>query len=181
MDDGTAGVYIGMGSNLGDRAGNLLLGVRGMLNAGLRIARLSSIYETEPVGVGEEQPPYLNMVAELDASALLPAPEQLLARLLRIEYLRGRRRELPRAARTLDLDLLLYGDERRESDFLTLPHPRLHLRRFVLAPLAELAPERSHPSLRATFRELLAASADQSAVRLWQPSGGVLQTDATSR
>lgn len=162
--------FVGMGSNLGDRAGNLLLGVRGMLGAGLAVVRLSAVYETEPVGVAEEQPPYLNMVAELGGA--LPAPEQLLARLLRIEYALGRRRESPRAARTLDLDLLLYGDELRATEFLRLPHPRLHLRRFVLVPLAELAPEARHPALHETYAGLLAALDDRSGVRLWKPAAG---------
>ncbi|HEU4594883.1 MAG TPA: 2-amino-4-hydroxy-6-hydroxymethyldihydropteridine diphosphokinase [Pyrinomonadaceae bacterium] len=171
MEDASAEelrAYVGLGSNLGDRAGNLLLGVRGMLNAGLRVARLSSIYETEPVGVADEQPNYLNMVAEL-AGARLPPPEHLLARLLRVEYALGRRREAPRAARTIDLDLLIYGGATRETDFLTLPHPRLHLRRFVLAPLAELAPGGLHPLLRKSFAELLANTEDVSTVTLWKP------------
>jgi 2-amino-4-hydroxy-6-hydroxymethyldihydropteridine diphosphokinase len=160
--------YVGMGSNLGDRAGNLLLGVRGMLNAGLRVGRLSSVYETEPVGVGDEQPPYLNMVAEL-VGAALPPPDELLARLLKIEYALGRRRTRPLAARTIDLDLLTYGEERRDTQFLTLPHPRLHLRRFVLAPLAELIPEAPHPKLNTTFAQLLAATPERPSVRLWTP------------
>jgi 2-amino-4-hydroxy-6-hydroxymethyldihydropteridine diphosphokinase len=159
--------YVGMGSNLGDRAGNLLLGVRGMLDAGLPVARLSSIYETMPVDVAEPQPAYLNMVAQLSGS--LPSPEQLLARLLRIEYALGRRRERPRAARTLDLDLLLYGDIETDTLFLVLPHPRLHLRRFVLAPLVELAPDLPHPTLHQTFRQLLSDTPDQSSVKLWRP------------
>ena len=161
--------YVGLGSNLGDRAGNLLLGVRGMLAAGLRVRRLSSVYETEAFGVGEPQPAYLNAVAELDGDSL-PAPEPLLARLLRVEHALGRRRERPLAPRTLDLDLLLYADARAETDLLALPHPRLHLRRFVLAPLAELIPAERHPVLRQTFAELLAALADDAAaVRLWKP------------
>jgi 2-amino-4-hydroxy-6-hydroxymethyldihydropteridine diphosphokinase len=164
-----AGVYVGLGSNLGDRAGNLLLAVRGMLNAGLGVRRLSSIYETEPLGVDEEQPPYLNMVAELSGAAL-PPPEQLLARLLRVEYALGRRRETPRAARTIDLDLLLYGPALRETEFLTLPHPRLHLRRFVLQPLAELTPHALHPALRKSFQALLDESGDTSEVKLWLPA-----------
>jgi 2-amino-4-hydroxy-6-hydroxymethyldihydropteridine diphosphokinase len=143
--------YVGLGSNLGDRARNLLLGVRGMLNAGLRVARLSSVYETEPSGVGGPQPDFLNMVAEL--AGPLPPPEQLLARLLRIEHALGRTREAPLAPRTLDLDLLLYGRVRQQTDLLTLPHPRLHLRRFVLVPLAELSPDLPHPSLHRTFAE----------------------------
>jgi 2-amino-4-hydroxy-6-hydroxymethyldihydropteridine diphosphokinase len=170
MDEGGAGLraYVGMGSNLGDRAGNLLLGVRGIMSASLRVERLSSVYETEPVGVEDAQPAYLNMVAELRAP--LPSPEELLARLLKIEYALGRRRARPLAARTLDLDLLLYGDERRDTEFLRLPHPRLHLRRFALVPLAELAPDARHPTLERTFNDLLAAVEDDAEAKLWRPS-----------
>ena len=159
--------YVGLGSNLGDRAGNLLLGVRGMLDAGLPVARLSSVYETEPVDV-PGQPHFLNMAAEL--SGPLPTPEQLLARLLRIEYAAGRTREVARGPRTLDLDLLLYGDREQQTELLTLPHPRLHLRRFVLAPLAELIPDGTHPALQQTFAQLLAAVDDASAVMRWRPN-----------
>ena len=159
--------YVGMGSNLGDRAGNLLLGVRGMTEAGLCVLRLSSVYETEPVGVTDVQPAFLNMAAELGPP--LPSPEELLALLLGVEHTLGRRRATPLAARTLDLDLLLYGDVRTETPTLTLPHPRLHLRRFVLAPLAELAPATRHPTLDKTIAELLAASDDDSRVELWTP------------
>ena len=160
--------YVGLGSNLGDRAGNLLAGVRGMLAANLRVARLSSVYETEPAGVPDEQPPYLNMAAELSLEATHFTPEQVLARLLRVEHALGRRRVRPLAARTIDLDLLLYADERAATDFLTLPHPRLHLRRFALAPLAELAPDLLHPTLRRSISELLAGVPDRAAVRLWR-------------
>jgi 2-amino-4-hydroxy-6-hydroxymethyldihydropteridine diphosphokinase len=163
----SARAYVGMGSNLGDRAGNLLLGVRGMLSASLRVLRLSSVYETEPVGVAGEQPAYLNAVAELGPP--LPKPEELLARLLKIEYALGRRRTHANAARTLDLDLLLHGDARRDTPLLTLPHPRMHERRFVLTPLCELAPDAPHPVLDKTFAELLAETGDRSRVKLWRP------------
>ncbi|HEX5708685.1 MAG TPA: 2-amino-4-hydroxy-6-hydroxymethyldihydropteridine diphosphokinase [Pyrinomonadaceae bacterium] len=163
-----ARAYVSLGSNLGDRAGNLLLGVRGMLDANLRVARLSSVYETEPVDF-TDQPAFLNAVAEL--APPLPAPEQLLARLLRIEYALGRRREVRRGPRTLDLDLLVYGVEVRATDLLTLPHPRLHLRRFALAPLAELAPDAAHPLLDKTFAELLRLCPDPSRVARWKPTG----------
>jgi 2-amino-4-hydroxy-6-hydroxymethyldihydropteridine diphosphokinase len=153
--------YVGLGSNLGDRAGYLLLAVRGMMNAGLNVTRLSSVYETEPVDV-REQPLFLNMVAELGGR--LPAPEQLLARLLRIEYALGRRRDVERGARTIDLDLLLYGDRQSSTEFLILPHPRLHQRRFVLTPLAELSPDLLHPIFRRTIYDLLANTEDTSAV-----------------
>jgi 2-amino-4-hydroxy-6-hydroxymethyldihydropteridine diphosphokinase len=161
--DATA--YVGLGSNLGDRAGNLLLAVRGMLDAGLGVVRLSSIYETEPVGFAD-QPTFLNMVAELRVR--LFSPEQVMARLLRVEYALGRRRETLRGPRTVDLDLLLYGDERRATEFLRLPHPRLHERRFVLTPLAELAPGLVHPVLNKSVGDLLRATCDGAWVRRWE-------------
>ena len=161
--------YVGIGSNLGDRAGNLLLGVRGMFEAGLVVTGLSPVYETEPAGVEDEQPAFLNMAAELGAP--LPPPETLLSLLLGVERSLGRRRERPLQARTLDLDLLLYGGELSATETLTLPHPRLHLRRFVLAPLADLIPEAPHPTLGVTFAQLLAATPDRPSVRLWTPNG----------
>src|SRR6266852_5599683 len=144
--------YVALGSNLGDRAGNLLLAVRGMMEAAMVVTRVSSIYETQPVSE-VEQPPFLNMVAELGNP--LPAPEQVLARLLRIEYALGRTREVKDGPRTIDLDLLLYGDLQNDTQFLRLPHPRLHERRFVLEPLAEIAPRIMHPTLKQTIGELL--------------------------
>lgn len=160
-------LYVGLGSNLGDRAGYLLLAVRGLLAAGLCVTRLSAIYETEPVDV-LDQPHFLNMVAELSGDTPF-SPEQTLARLLRIEYALGRRRAVPKGPRTLDLDLLLYGDAQQATELLTLPHPRLHLRRFVLTPLAELAPALVHPTLKQSIKQLLAALPADTDVRLWQP------------
>lgn len=157
--------YVSLGSNLGDRAGHLLLAVRGMLDAGLAITRLSAIYETEPVDV-REQPFFLNMVAEIRVTIF--SPEQTLARLLRIEYALGRRREIARGPRTVDLDLLLYADEERATTFLELPHPRLHERRFVLVPLAELVPDLMHPALHHTIKELLIETSDESRVERWR-------------
>jgi len=162
----TSNVYISLGSNLGDRAGNLLLGIRGMFDAGLEISRLSNVYETEPVETFP-QPAFLNMVAELSSRAL-PPPEQMMARLLRVEYALGRTRETAMAPRTIDLDLLLYRDDTRNTEFLTLPHPRFHLRKFVLTPLAELAPRLVHPTLNQTIRELLERVDDNSTVKRWK-------------
>jgi 2-amino-4-hydroxy-6-hydroxymethyldihydropteridine diphosphokinase len=159
--------YVGLGSNLGDRAGYLLLAIRGMLDAGLDVIRLSSIYETEAVEY-EQQPAFLNMVAEL-RGATLPAPEQLMARLLRVEYALGRTREVPLGPRTIDLDLLIFRDHRSDTEFLTLPHPRLHTRRFVLVPLNELVPNLVHPVLGKPLSTLLNSLSDQSAVRRWTP------------
>jgi len=158
--------YVGMGSNLGDRAGYLLLAVRGMLDAGLDVIRLSSIYETAPVG-NEDQPKFLNMVAELRGSTL-PRPDQLLARLLRIEYALGRTREVPMGPRTIELDLLIVKDELADTDFLKLPHPGIPSRRFVLVPLNELVPNLVHPTLGNSIRELLEKTPDKSAVARWQ-------------
>jgi 2-amino-4-hydroxy-6-hydroxymethyldihydropteridine diphosphokinase len=163
----TANAYISLGSNLGDRASNLLLAVRGMFDAGLGVVRLSSIYETEPVATFV-QPAFLNMIAELDGNALPPS-DQVMARLLRVEYGLGRSRAVVMGPRTIDLDLLLRGAEISSTPFLTLPHPRLHLRRFVLTPLAELAPTLVHPTLNRTISELLDNLADRSAVERWLP------------
>jgi len=158
--------YVSLGSNLGDRAGNLLLAVRGMLEASLCVCRLSSIYETEPVSE-IEQPAFLNMVAEVGNP--LPPPEQVMARLLRIEYSLGRTREVPDGPRTIDLDLLLYGETQSQTQFLMLPHPRLAERRFVLEPLAEIAPRLVHPIVKLTVAELLEKVEDKSAVKKWEP------------
>src|ERR1051325_9950665 len=162
--------YVGLGSNLGDRAGHLLLAVRGMLDASLDVIRLSSIYETEPVEY-EHQPAFLNMVAELRGSTL-PSPEQTLARLLRIEYALGRTRDVRMGPRTIDLDLLIFKDQQLETELLTVPHPRLAARRFVLVPLNELVPGFIHPVLGKTISELLAQTNDQKAVHRWKPGKG---------
>jgi 2-amino-4-hydroxy-6-hydroxymethyldihydropteridine diphosphokinase len=161
--------YVSLGSNLGDRAGFLLLAVRGMLAAGLDVIRLSSIYETQPVEY-TEQPVFLNLAAELRGSTL-PTPEQTLARLLRIEFALGRTRDIRLGPRTIDLDLLLFKDEQRDTEFLTLPHPRLHLRRFVLVPLSELVPNLVHPVLQQSISDLLTNCEDQSMVKRWNPQG----------
>ena len=137
-----------------------------MFEAGLDVIRLSHIYETEAVE-NENQPPFLNMVAELRGSTL-PAPEQVMARLLRIEDSLGRTREIHMGPRTIDLDLLVCKDARVETEFLTLPHPRLHHRRFVLVPLNELVPSLVHPVLGKSIGELLANTNDNSSVARWK-------------
>ena len=159
--------YVSLGSNLGDRAGNLLLAIRAMLADNLKITRLSQIYETEAVETFA-QPAFLNMVAELGGTALPPA-EELLTRLMRIEHELGRTRETAMAPRTIDLDLLLYANETSDTQFLTLPHPRMQNRRFVLVPLSELVPNLIHPKLNKTISELLEQLDDNSEVKLWSP------------
>jgi 2-amino-4-hydroxy-6-hydroxymethyldihydropteridine diphosphokinase len=138
-----------------------------MMEAGLQVVQLSSIYETEPVETFA-QPAFLNMVAELRGNTL-PPPEELLARLLRIENSLGRTREVAMAPRLLDLDLLLYGNETSNTQFLTLPHARFHRRRFVLVPLSEIAPKLIHPTHNQTISELLAQLDDDSQVKPWRP------------
>ncbi|HEU5243249.1 MAG TPA: 2-amino-4-hydroxy-6-hydroxymethyldihydropteridine diphosphokinase [Gaiellaceae bacterium] len=130
--------YVGLGANLGDRERTLRVAVDALAGeAGIEVVAVSTLRETEPVGVGD-QPRFLNGVAELETSL---AARALLERLLDLEQRFGRVR-VPgeHGPRTLDLDLLLYGDETIDEPGLTVPHPRLHERRFVLEPLAELAP-----------------------------------------
>ena len=130
--------YVGLGANLGDRERTLREAVSALAaEDGIEVVAVSALRETEPVGVGE-QPLYLNGAAELETTL---AARELLGRLLALEQRFGRVRVLgEHGPRTLDLDLLLYGDDMIEEAGLTVPHPRLHERRFVLEPLAELAP-----------------------------------------
>jgi 2-amino-4-hydroxy-6-hydroxymethyldihydropteridine diphosphokinase len=127
--------YLSLGSNLGDRAGHLAAGVALVVEHDAH--RLSSVYETEPVG-GVVQEPYWNLVIELDTDA---TALELLARAHRAEEARARVRDVRWGPRTLDVDVLLVGDERRDDPELTVPHPRMYERSFVLVPLHELSPE----------------------------------------
>ncbi|HEU0335728.1 MAG TPA: 2-amino-4-hydroxy-6-hydroxymethyldihydropteridine diphosphokinase [Gaiellaceae bacterium] len=134
-----ARAYVGLGANLGDREHALRRALE-LLDAevGIRVVSVSSFRETDPVGY-LDQPPFLNGAAAVETEL---APRELLERLLGVERALGRVREGPRfGPRTIDLDLLLYGDAVLDEPGLTLPHPRLHERRFALAPLAELDPE----------------------------------------
>ena len=159
--------YIGLGSNLGDRAGNLLLATRGLMEAGLHVSRLSAIYETDPVGVANHDN-YLNMVAEITLSNITPS--QIMARMIRLEYLLGRRHKFLRAPRTVDLDLLFYDDLKLETEFLEIPHPRLHERMFVLVPLAELTPHLIHPTLNKSIVDIIENLDDSHRVTRWNPN-----------
>jgi 2-amino-4-hydroxy-6-hydroxymethyldihydropteridine diphosphokinase len=145
-----ATVAVAIGSNLGDRESHLAF-ARTRLASELGRFRMSSIRETLPLGVGA-QPHYLNAVAVGETSR---TPRELLAILQQIEHDRGRERPFPGAPRTLDLDLVLFGDVVLEEAGLIVPHPRFRERSFVLEPLAEIAPDLVDPVTRLSVRELL--------------------------
>jgi 2-amino-4-hydroxy-6-hydroxymethyldihydropteridine diphosphokinase len=154
-------VYLGLGSNVGDREDNLAAALAQLAAPDLRVLRVSSIYETEPVDYTDQRW-FLNLVAEVETDLF---PMQLLARIIKIERALGRVRTVSKGPRTLDIDILLYGRAVIRSARLEIPHPRMGERRFVLAPLAELAPGLRHPLTRKTIREMLEAAPVQ-AVRL---------------
>jgi 2-amino-4-hydroxy-6-hydroxymethyldihydropteridine diphosphokinase len=143
--------YVAIGSNLGDRGEHLASGLAGLRANGLAPTAVSSVWETEPVGL-DDAGPFWNMAVAFESDE---APHRLLDRLLAIERSAGRRRSGRLASRTLDLDLLLLGDLSIVDDRLHLPHPRMWERSFVLAPLAEIAPELRNPATGRTVTEEL--------------------------
>lgn len=148
-------VAVALGSNLGDRVAHLQAGLAGLASL-LDDLRVSTFHDTAPVGTDPDQPRYLNAVAV--GTTRLSAPD-LLHRLLRLEEQQGRQRPYVWAPRTLDLDLILFGQERIETPQLTVPHPRFRERAFVLAPLVELAPAWVDPVTGRTITDLLATLA----------------------
>lgn len=150
--------FLGLGSNLGRRTANLARARRLLEEAGVEVIKASSVYETEPVDL-PGQPLFLNMVLEvrtaLDPPSLLRLARSVEAALKRVPT-------VAKGPRTLDIDILLAGDTVLEIPDLVVPHPRLHLRNFVLVPLAEIAPEARHPVLGKTAGELAAASPDRA-------------------
>lgn len=154
--------YLSLGANLGDRAGNLLAALERLAEGGVQVRRVSSFYETDPVG-GPPQPAYLNVVAEVETD-LGPGP--LLGLCQQIESDLGRVRAERWGPRPLDIDLLLYGDVTAQEPELTLPHPRLTERQFVLVPLAEIASNLHLPDGRTAGE---AADVGDAGVRYWGP------------
>ena len=159
LPGGFVTAYIGLGSNLGDRSVNLSGAIERLSRIGI-VAATSAIYETKPWGVDGYQPGYLNQVAAVNTTL---DPLDVVAELLGIEHSLGRVRQEKNASRTLDLDLLLHGESVVDASGVSVPHPRLHERAFVLVPLAEIAPDVVHPVLKKTISEL-AGNLDRSGV-----------------
>jgi 2-amino-4-hydroxy-6-hydroxymethyldihydropteridine diphosphokinase len=166
MPGGSATVYLSLGSNVGDRKRNLDRAMD-LISQRMRVLATSGVFETEPVGVDQAQPHFLNLVCEVQT---LLAPEYLLT------LVKGVERRLGRVSghgqpRVMDVDILFYDDLIYESEDLTIPHPRAAGRAFVLVPLSEIAPELMHPALKKTIQQLKDELMEDQGVTPWQPKG----------
>lgn len=158
-------VFLSLGSNLGDRLGHLRAALNALPERGITVRRCSSVYETEPKDL-LDQPWFLNIVVEGTTEL---QPEELWHACLEIERQRSRIREQPRGPRTLDIDIIFYGNHVIQTENLTIPHPRFAERRFVLEPLAEIAPEFVAPVQQKPVKNLLQELIDPSTVRKIAP------------
>jgi 2-amino-4-hydroxy-6-hydroxymethyldihydropteridine diphosphokinase len=154
-------VYLGLGSNVGNREANIQQALEQLQVDDLRLLRLSSLYETEPMGL-REQPWFLNQVAEFTTEF---SPLQLLQRIQAVEIALGRKREIVNGPRTIDIDIVLFGNVIMNTAELTIPHPRYRERRFVLEPLLELNPALKDPETRQTIAAMLDALRGQAVQR----------------
>ena len=155
-------IYLSLGSNVGDREANLRAAIAALRPLGVHVNQLSSIYETEPVDY-LDQAWFLNCAVEAETEL---QPHALLQSLRAIESQLGNQKEFAKGPRKIDLDILLYGSDTIATVDLQVPHPRMHLRRFVLEPLAEIAPDVRHPVSGQTATEMLTQTPDGSAVRV---------------
>jgi 2-amino-4-hydroxy-6-hydroxymethyldihydropteridine diphosphokinase len=153
-------IYLSLGSNIGDREANLRKAVEQLASQDMRVLHTSRVYETEPVDF-VDQAWFLNQVVEAETMLF---PMQLLTRVSRVERDLGRKRIVRKGPRTIDIDILFYGAAVVETTRLEIPHPRMAERRFVLVPLAELAPDLRHPVTHRTVRQML-ESAPPAVVR----------------
>lgn len=159
-------IYLSLGSNVGDREGNLRAAIAALAGVGVQVVRVSPLYETEPVDY-LEQAWFLNCVVEAETGL---EPLELLRALRGIEGRMGSTKPVPKGPRLIDMDILLYGQETINTAELQVPHPRMHLRRFVLVPLAEIAPGLRPPQWSGTVEKMLAETPDRSQVKKYIPA-----------
>jgi 2-amino-4-hydroxy-6-hydroxymethyldihydropteridine diphosphokinase len=157
--------FLALGSNVGDRRAHLVSAVVELDRPNVRVVRTASIYSTEPRGI-RDQPWFLNTVVEVFTDL---EPRELLGTCQQIENFRSRTREVPNGPRTLDIDIVLFGERIITDDFITIPHPRYTTRRFVLEPLAEIAPDVIDPSCNQSVGEILDRVRDGASVRVYEP------------
>ena len=159
-------VFLSLGTNLGDRVANLRGAIAALEGAGVRVTRVSSFYETEPVDF-LEQPWFLNCVVEGETEV---GAAELLRALREIEVRMGSKKVVAKGPRLIDMDILLYGDKTIATEELQVPHPRMLSRKFVLVPLVEIAPKVKHPAWNGTAEEMLEGAADKGQVRRIDPA-----------
>jgi len=157
-------VYLGLGSNLGCRSGNISRAIRALNDSAIAVSGTSELYETSPVGF-THQPAFLNMVCAANTDLSV---SNLLKTIKGIEQSIGRTPSFTNGPREIDIDILFYGEQIIHTNSVSVPHPRLHERLFVLVPLAELAPSFIHPTLGKTISELIIEALGDQKVEHWE-------------